>query len=696
MFQANGYIPHAHPSDPANFLPALPPANRSGHANDYDRDLGHPSANTYMASPPEPLDPHQEYPVDTSLSHPEMYPSHSETMADPFSPQPVHQNQAAVRLMQLEHRYDVEADPYANGHGNETEIHENFDHNGRLLDDSTFQNEPEEFDVPPPPPVHGGGSSFNRALPNSSPGYSNYDRWNPQDNSWHDDWQPPHPASVRGHLTSRSEACLARYASQPETFLPLDVEPPQRRSLNATFQADDSQHGLPTAPMSSNDSVAPRRHSGSSRRSDNLPMDSYHGSPHTPSESSYELVRHSRQNSYQSPNIYEGSSYHRKSLSQSQSCPLPNSSPHGSPPHYGTQPQHVHTPTRPHPLSQQHIPSSSPHGHSPSSLLQSQYDPIPVIKPLAISPNKSKASTPGSQARGARSQGRSPTVQRKSISPRPLANDGSPCFGTPYSPDDYDALNPAVTAQKSVKAESVASSSIVDFHGNNIDPSDRLPESTWAPEPIPKLPPGVDPSDHLPASTWAPEPATANSTPTRTGPRKTVVRLRDVPRPLGQRGSTGAGDQRIAAANDNQQRQQRQRHSMYAAPPAPLFSGGSKQQGVAGVSPQSVSPQTRNRLVKRNPAAASMGAAPPYTAAGTGRPPSMVGLPPVPAKVPLDSHERSWDAGFAGEAVGGGRGPYGDAPPADMDRLSRELQSIDIGGVGRRVNGRRLLGFKDV
>jgi hypothetical protein len=538
--------------------------------------------------------------------------------------------------------------------------------------------------VPPPPPVHGGGSSLNRALPNSSPGYSNYERWNPQDNSWHgDDWQARHPTNARGHLTSRSEACLSRYASQPETFLPLDVEPPQRRSLNATFPAEDSQHGLPSPPMTSNNSVAPRRHSGSSHQSENYPMESYNGSPHTPSERSYELVRHSRKNSYQSPNVYESSSYHRKSLSQSQSCPLPNSSPLGSPPHYGTQPQHVHTPTRPHPLSQQHIPSSSPHDHSPSSLLQSQYDPIPIIKPLAISPNKSKASTPGSQARGARSQGRSPIIHRKSVSPRPLANDGSPYFGTPYSPDDYDVLNPAVAAQKTSKAESIASSSIVDFHGNNIDPSDRLPESTWAPEPTPKLPPGVDPSDHLPASTWAPEPTTASSTPTRTGPRKTVVRLRDVSRPLGQRGSTGAADPRIAAASNSQQRH---RHSMYAAPPAPLFSGGAKQD-IAGGSPQSVSPHTRNRLVKRNPAAAAMGAAPPYMAAGAGRPASMVGLPPIPAKVPLDPQERSWD---------GGRGPYGDAPPADMDRLSRELQSIDIGGVGRRVNGRRLLGFKDV
>jgi hypothetical protein len=416
-------------------------------------------------------------------------------------------------------------------------------------------------------------------------------------------------------------------------------------------------------------------------------MDSHSGSPH--SDRSYELVRHSRKNSYQSPSLCDSSSYHRKSLSQTQSCPLPNSSPLGSPPHYGTQPQHAHTPTRPHPLSQQHIPSSSPHDHSPSSLLQSQYDPIPIIKPLAISPNKSKASTPGSQARGARSQGRSPIIHRKSVSPRPLSNDGSPYFGTPYSPDDYDALNPAVAAARRspAKADSVAGSSIVDFHGNAIDPSDRLPESTWAPEPAPKVPSGVDPSDHLPASTWAPEPATsttANSTPTRAGPRKTVVRLRDAPRPLGRRGTAG-GDQQ------QQHRQQHQRHSMYAAPPAPLFSGGGKQDGPGGASPQSVSPQARNRLVKRNPAAAA--AAPPYAAAGGGRPASMAGVPPVPAKVPLDAQERGWDGGFAGDAVGG-RG-YGE-PPAGMDRLSRELQSIDIGGVGRRVNGRRLLGFKDV
>jgi hypothetical protein len=319
-------------------------------------------------------------------------------------------------------------------------------------------------------------------------------------------------------------------------------------------------------------------------------------------------------------------------------------------------------------------------------LLQSQYDPIPIIKPLAIAPNKSKASTPGSQPRAPHPQGRSPIVHRKSVSPHPLSNDGSPFFGTPYSPDDYDVLNPAVAALKASKAESIASgsSSIVDFHGNAIDPSDRLPESTWAPEPAPKLPPGVDPSDHLPASTWAPEPATsttAMSTPTRAAPRRTVVRLRDVPRPLNQRGAEPP--------------RQQQRHSMYAAPPAPLFSGaGAAKQpggggGSAGASPTGASPQGRNRLVKRNPAAAAAAAAtaaaPPYVAAG--RPASMVGVPPVPAKVPLDAQERGWENGF---------GPGYAAEVADMDRLSRELQSIDIGGVGRRVNGRRLLGFKDV
>jgi hypothetical protein len=78
----------------------------------------------------------------------------------------------------------------------------------------------------------------------------------------------------------------------------------------------------------------------------------------------------------------------------------------------------------------------------------------------------------------------------------------------------------------------------------------------------------------------------------------------------------------------------------------------------------------------------------------------MVGLPPVPAKVPLDAEARAWEGGFVGEAVGGRGGAYGgsgaDLSHTDMDRLSRELQSIDIGGVGRRVNGRRLLAFKDV
>ena len=107
-FGPDSYIPHAHPSDPAAFLPALPPAIRNGHTNDYDRDLRYESANTFTASQ-ESFNPHQEYPVDAMLSHPEIYPSNSEMVPDPFSPQPVHQSQAA--LMELERRYDADIDP---------------------------------------------------------------------------------------------------------------------------------------------------------------------------------------------------------------------------------------------------------------------------------------------------------------------------------------------------------------------------------------------------------------------------------------------------------------------------------------------------------------------------------------------------------------------------------------------------------
>ena len=176
-------------------------------------------------------------------------------------------------------------------------------------------------------------------------------------------------------------------------------------------------------------------------------------------------------------------------------------------------------------------PPASPHDHPPSSLLQSQHDPIPIIKPLAISPNKSKASTPGSQA-------------TRSAIPRALA-DHPPQVR--LAPAALPTTAARISERHTAQATTTRSTRPSPQHdgtlrkGRNRSPArpswtstattwTRLtgcPESAWAPEPAPEVLTGVDPLGpptrvHVGAGTGAS--ATANSTPTRTGPRRGASR----------------------------------------------------------------------------------------------------------------------------------------------------------------------------
>lgn len=130
------------------------------------------------------------------------------------------------------------------------------------------------------------------------------------------------------------------------------------------------------------------------------------------------------------------------------------------------------------------VPAAAAYDDHQSRISTNTYTPI--VKPRAISPDT-----------------RVPA--RKSISPSPSPFSGPPSegrrlSGVPFGPDAYNALNPNVsTAAIAINSQSTSKgdgqirpgqsdgfdfgAKIIMHDGREVDPSDHLPETTWAPEP---------------------------------------------------------------------------------------------------------------------------------------------------------------------------------------------------------------------
>jgi hypothetical protein len=174
------------------------------------------------------------------------------------------------------------------------------------------------------------------------------------------------------------------------------------------------------------------------------------------------------------------------------------------------------------------VPVTSPHEFAQNRTV------VPIVKPKAVSPNPNQR------------------IPRKSISPSPVPSpdDGRRLSGVPFGPDDYAALNPHVaTSIAPVDISALAMDSplqtrpgfipdvatpdkIILHDGREVDASDHLPETSWAPEPKPRAskqpetPRHVGPrplrqSGHssstsdLPSTYGEPEPMTPHVTPGR-------------------------------------------------------------------------------------------------------------------------------------------------------------------------------------
>jgi hypothetical protein len=305
--------------------------------------------------------------------------------------------------------------------------------------------------------------------------------------------------------------------------------------------------------------------------------------------------------------------------------------------------------SRPHPLSYHEAAAPFVPAAATYDDRQSRYSTatVPVVKPRAISPD--------------------PRVPaRKSVSPAPAASDGRRLSGVPFGPDSYNALNPKISGSTSTPSLSARydtkepdpDAKIILHDGREIDPSDHIPESNYAPLLESK---GPKYASQLPSRDYRPPPSGPQPAPT-SGRRP----LKVTPRP----------------------------HSMSTGAPAPTY--------VNNGQPDPITPTGRNRLQKKTnrmsaqPAPHSSPLAPmtPYQSnshtprslprANTGEFHSnenyapgpgyrgATGPPPIPAKVP----------------VGMGSGPPPPQPGGgDAWALLEEMKNIDLGGGRSRRRG---------
>lgn len=174
------------------------------------------------------------------------------------------------------------------------------------------------------------------------------------------------------------------------------------------------------------------------------------------------------------------------------------------------------TPSRPHPLSQE-VPrtqSPNPYGsgrasHSSYQARSRPYDTALSVKPRAAShqpevlPPTQSAARPKSSyniqhpVRAFESSDHSPlstsqrgdavaqrsVVPRKSISSHVSIGEGARSI-IPYSPDGFGVHNPNAPPGSSSPSRN---GPIVNWHGQEVDPSDHLPVNSWAPEPEKKV-----------------------------------------------------------------------------------------------------------------------------------------------------------------------------------------------------------------
>ena len=317
-----------------------------------------------------------------------------------------------------------------------------------------------------------------------------------------------------------------------------------------------------------------------------------------------------------------------------------------SPRAYQDSPQYQQT--KPHPLSYQE-PANPQYGSSPVPMYDDRPDryataSTAIVKPRAISPDP-----------------RRPI--RKSVSPSPgppPGEDTRRLSGVPFGPDSYNAFNPAIgnsASSTSLSAkydtkESDPDAKIITHDGREIDPSDHIPETNWAPLLESKAPKYAS---QLPDRNYQPPPTTTPQTASGRRP------LRVAARPQSMAASSPIYSHQDPSTPPTGRNRLQKKSNRISAQPAPYSSP------LAPITPyqdNSYTPRSQNR---GNDYSARENHAPQY-----GGSPGYRGLnaPPIPAKVPIQN------AGLPSQQAPGNSDPWA---------LLEEMKNIDLGsGRARR------------
>ncbi|KAF7585327.1 hypothetical protein BBP40_011232 [Aspergillus hancockii] len=292
-------------------------------------------------------------------------------------------------------------------------------------------------------------------------------------------------------------------------------------------------------------------------------------------------------------------------------------------------------------------------------------EPTSVIVPYPVDPSP----PPVDDRRSLHSKGSTISAEtrlvprRKSVSPRPPLLGERESSQIPFGPDSYDAFNP--NAARAAVGRDLAPA--YDTPAQAMEAA-RRSEREAARDPGPIIGDDgreIDPSDHLPTDTWAPEPER------KTRKSGVVVRFKNVPRKTspGPPPPVKEFTPRSKPLVDGRYR----RSQSYVPEPTSRTSPGDMNRGRAlspyghgrTLSSPNATPSPRSHRSSISPSPRGHSPSSLYAAAG----------PPIPAKVPI---AQPMSQNYP--VVGGRPG---------MDALSRELTTIDIGGVGC-TNGRAL------
>ena len=256
---------------------------------------------------------------------------------------------------------------------------------------------------------------------------------------------------------------------------------------------------------------------------------------------------------------------------------------------------------------------------------------------------------------------------RKSVSPAPGLPEGRRLSGVPFGPDSYNALNPSLAGSKSTpslsanyyRSEVDPDAKIITHDGREIDPSDHIPESNYAPL-LEKNGPKY--ASQIPDRNYRQPPSSAQSSPA-SGPRP----LRQPGRPQSMAASspismTGSTvDPSTPQTGRNRLQKKPNRMSAQPAPhSSPLAPISPFQEN--SFTPKSLPRGSTGDHSNENYPFPNYGSSPVYR--GTSGP------PPVPAKIPM-----------------GMNGPPPPPPGVDAWALLEEMKNIDLGSGRARRRG---------